>query len=164
MIRDKDDFYFFWGGPFSQWAKYDMTIGGIKYCSCEQYMMAAKATLFEDKESCEKIMEEEDPKKQKSLGRKVKNYSDEKWHGIAKEIVFRANTAKFNQHEFLKELLLNTGNKIIVEASPYDRIWGIGMGEDSAGVLDPDNWNGTNWLGEAIMRVRNVLRRKDNTV
>ena len=160
MKQDKDRFHFFYGGPFSQWAKCDMTIGGVKYCTCEQYMMAAKAVLFEDKDSLEKIMASKDPKGQKALGRKVKNFDKDRWEGIAREIVFKANLAKFSQNADFKKFLMDTGNKKIVEASPYDCIWGIGLGEDDPRVLDPDQWKGTNWLGESIMRVRNVIRKQ----
>lgn len=156
---ETDKYIFFWGSCFSQWYKRDMEIDKITYCTAEQYMMVEKARLFGDNDSLEKIMNSKDPSKQKALGRKVKNFDKDKWEKAAREIVFDANYAKFSQHKDLKKQLLETGDKIIVEASPYDKIWGIGMGVDDPDILDSNKWRGTNWLGEEIMKVRDVLKQ-----
>jgi len=152
-----DDFVFFWGGPFSQWAKYTVEIDGKTYVTCEQYMMAEKARLFGDAESEAKIMASKNPREQKSLGRKVTPFDAARWEETREEIVFRANLAKFSQRDDLKEMLLATGDKIIAEASPRDAIWGIGMAEDHPNVTDQTVW-GQNLLGKALMRVRAELR------
>ena len=91
---------------------------------------------------------------------KVKNFDKDKWEEIAKDVVYVANYAKFTQHEDLKQTLLSTKDKIIVEASPWDKIWGIGMRATDKGIEDPKNWKGTNWLGEAIMKVRETIGKQ----
>src|SRR5437879_4669 len=111
-----DDFVFFWGGPFSQWAKYTMEIDGKTYVTCEQYMMAEKARLFGDTESEAKIMASKNPREQKSFGRKVTPFDAARWEEAREEIVFRANLAKYSQREDLKEMLFATGDKTIAEA------------------------------------------------
>jgi ribA/ribD-fused uncharacterized protein len=153
----RDQFMFFWGGPFSQWAKYTIEIDGEIYVTCEQYMMAEKARLFGDQEAEAKIMASTNPREQKALGRKVANFDAVRWEEVSMHIVLKANLAKFSQHEELKRILLATGDKIIAEASPRDAIWGIGMAEDHPNVTDRPLW-GQNLLGKAIMHVRYTLR------
>ena len=104
------------------------------------------------------ILKEQEPKKIKALGRKVKNYDDKKWEALRQDIVRRGNLAKFGQNQRLKQYLLSTGEKVIVEASPYDQIWGIGMSAQSAEAKDPNKWLGTNYLGFALEWVREQLR------
>ncbi len=158
---ETDKYVFFYGSFYSQWAMRSMVIDGETYNCCEQFMMTEKAKLFNDLESVNKIRSVSDPATQKSLGRKVKNFNKDKWEEVARDVVFKANYAKFTQHEDLMKKLLATGDKIIVEASPWDRIWGIGMRASDPGITDPKNWRGTNWLGEAIMAVRKVLMKED---
>ncbi len=157
---ETDKFIFFYGSFYSQWAIRDMEIDDITFNCCEQYMMVCKARLFNDIEAVADIMHHANPRKQKEVGRKVKNFNKDKWEEIARDVVYKANYAKFTQHEDLKEKLLATGDKIIVEASPWDHIWGIGMRVSDPGITNPKNWEGTNWLGEAIMAVRKVLREE----
>lgn len=157
MKRSRRDFTFFWSGPFSQWAMYPIEIDGVIYNCNEQYMMAEKARLFGDEEILERIMNASDPSTQKSLGRMVKGFDKDVWEANCREIVYRANLAKFTQHEMLKSRLFSTGKTIIVEASKYDTVWGIGMTDSHPDVCDPTKWKGTNWLGEAIMRVRDEV-------
>jgi ribA/ribD-fused uncharacterized protein len=156
----KDDFYFFWSGPFSQWAIRPMTISGVEYNCCEQYMMASKAAIFADNWAYDEIMKEKDPSKQKALGRQVKHFDKDIWDDACRGVVYLGNYYKFTQHEPLKKMLELTGDKIIVEASPYDRVWGIGLSASDPRALDRAQWRGTNWLGEAIMEVRLALREK----
>lgn len=153
---ETDKYIFFWGGVFSQWYDYEMIVDGVMYGCAEQYMMAMKAKTFNDEESYEKIMATQEPSRQKALGRKVKNFNPDVWNRVAKEYVFKANLVKFSGD--LKKELTDTGNKEIVEASPTDRIWGIGMDVDHPDILDRTKWQGTNWLGEVLMQVRNTLR------
>ncbi|MDX1472144.1 MAG: NADAR family protein [Flavobacteriaceae bacterium] len=112
----EEEFVLFWGGKFSQWYKAPMIINGIEYNCCEQYMMAEKARLFEDKEALKEIMATKDPRKQKAIGRKVKNFDQEKWEGIARSVVYKANYAKFSQNEdCFKELDEKYGKMKIFE-------------------------------------------------
>lgn len=151
-------FVFFYGGPFSQWYQSQFEIDGIKYNCAEQYMMAMKANTFNDKEAYDKIMKSHDPSTQKATGRKVKNFNPEVWNKVAKDYVYKANVAKFSV-PYLKEILLNTGDQEIVEASPSDRIWGIGLPMGHPDLADKTKWQGTNWLGECIMKARETLRK-----
>jgi ribA/ribD-fused uncharacterized protein len=153
----KDNFLFFWGGTYSQWCPSDFTIEGIVYNTCEQYMMAKKALLFGDAETYTKIMAASNPRTQKALGRQVKGFDKDKWEAVCRDIVYNANYAKFTQNPFMKAELLATGSLEIVEASPEDKIWGIGLAEDNPLAWDRKTWQGTNWLGLAIMEVRKTL-------
>ena len=141
----------------SQWYISPFIIDNIQYNCCEQFMMAMKARIFNDTETETLIMNATEPKEQKQLGRTVKNFNDDEWNKLADDIVFQGNLAKFSQNPTLKELLLNTGNKIIVECSPYDAIWGNGLNITDTLNTPSENWKGTNRLGKAIMKVRNVL-------
>jgi ribA/ribD-fused uncharacterized protein len=157
-MRITDKHVFFWNGIYSQWHKAPMTIDGIEYNSCEQYMMHQKALLFDDDEIAELIMQEENPKEQKKFGRMIKGFDKALWDKNCLAIVFEGNLAKFSQNPELKAEMLSTGNKIFVEASPLDHIWGIGLDEDAEGVDDPSYWLGLNLLGQALTLVKNQLR------
>lgn len=153
-----DKFVFFYGGVFSQWFYHDMEIDGVTYNCAEQYMMAMKAKTFNDTASLEKIMGTFDPREQKAYGRKVQGFDADMWNCVAKNYVYKANLAKFSGD--LKQDLLETGDRELVEASPYDKIWGIGLGMDSKHLTDKTKWQGTNWLGETLMRVRDTLSNR----
>ena len=154
-----DRFVFFYGGPFSQWYRSVFEVDGTKYNCAEQYMMAQKAKLFWDEEAYAKIMKSHDPSTQKATGRQVKNFDVAKWSAVSRDFVYKANLAKFSEPS-LKKVLLETGDKEIVEASPTDKIWGIGLGEDDPRRFDKSQWQGLNWLGETIMKVRETLRNQ----
>ena len=160
-IRETDTHVFFWKTYLSQWYMRDFIVLGSKYNCCEQYMMSAKARLFKDQESLAQIMEAPNPKRQKRLGRQVKNYDDTEWHSVSRTVVLTANLAKYSQHDDLKEKLLATGDKVIVEASPYDPLWGIALGPWDDKVLDRANWQGKNWLGQILMLTRDILRNME---
>lgn len=145
-------------GSFSQWAPSRISFQGSKFVNAEQAMMAAKASMFMDFGTLIQIMECVNPRSVKALGRQVRNYNEDIWDAVRLAIVTEINYAKFNQNPNLKELLLSTGNKIIVEASPYDRIWGIGLAPDHPDACTPDKWQGENLLGQALMIVRDRLR------
>ena len=155
MIDEK--FTLFWHGPFSQWTKTEFRTDGVLYNTAEQYMMAQKALLFNDTEALNKIMHSDDPKSQKAFGRKVKNFNAAKWNQYAESIVYDANMAKFTQSPELLDILFETEGTTLVEASPYDKIWGIGMGKNDPRALNRDTWLGTNWLGEILTEVRNEI-------
>lgn len=156
MIR-KNGFVLFYNGEFSQWYSHRMKINGVEYSCCEQWMMAMKAKFFNDMSSYEQIMKTNDPGTQKYLGRTVKNFDKEKWESVCRELVFHGNYAKF-QDPILRSLLMTTWDDVIVEASPYDPIWGIGLAENDPRCFDKSKWQGTNWLGEALMRVRLMIK------
>ena len=145
---------------FSQWYEIDFEVDGHKYNCAEQYMMAQKAWLFKDYEIFGKILDATDPKEIKALGREVKNFDPKVWSQHKFAIVVKGNFSKFGCNPELKEFLLSTGDKVLVEASPYDKIWGIGMKEGTPGIENPANWKGENLLGFALMEVREELRNK----
>jgi len=120
-------------------------------------MMAEKARLFKDESVLQKILNAGSPGAAKKFGRMVAGFSDDVWMAHRFEIVCRANVAKFSQNEELKTFLLNTGNKVLVEASPYDRIWGIGMSSNHQDINNPAMWKGLNLLGYALMEARDQL-------
>jgi len=120
-------------------------------------MMAQKALLFEDKESYDKIMSTTSPSEQKAFGKLVKGFVKETWEAECKDIVFRGNYAKFTQNEDLYSDLMDTIGTELVEASPVDPIWGIGLTEFDPRAWEKETWQGTNWLGEVVTAVRDKL-------
>ena len=152
-----EKFTFFWDGPFSQWEKCKFEVDDIVYNCAEQYMMAAKAKLFGDDDTLDRIMESTSPREQKKLGRLVKGFNADRWNTVAREVVYEGNYAKFTQNLDLLDKLLGTEGTTLVEASPYDCVWGIGMRETDEGITDRDNWRGTNWLGETLTGLREDL-------
>jgi ribA/ribD-fused uncharacterized protein len=163
-------YLFFWGHQpsrdgsitktcFSQWWLADFTLDSETYCCMEQYMMAEKARLFNDLEVLRKIMKSTHPKQMKDLGRQVKNFNEDMWTHRRNSIILNGNYAKFTQNEKLKQFLINTKERILVEASPYDKIWGVGMSKDDERIENPLNWKGLNLLGFALMEVRDELVR-----
>ncbi len=161
------EFVYFWGHTekpgivrktcLSQWYPCEFIVNGVTYHTTEQYMMAQKALLFQDDETYNKIMGATHPQEYKALGRLVKNFDEEIWNKHKEEIVFQGNMAKFSQNEDLKTFLLSTGNQILVEASPYDRVWGVRLAKDNPDILNPNNWRGENLLGKVLMRTREEL-------
>ena len=165
---EPERFHLFWGGPFSQWTEVAIEIDGVVYNTCEQYMMAEKARLFNDQECLDKIMSTRDPREQKRIGRKVRGFDKAKWEEVQENgkpycwnVVYKANHAKFTQNKGMKFALMETGDKVIVEASPYDAIWGIALAEDDPRANDRASWKGANWLGEAITQVREDIRKEE---
>ncbi|MDS0525502.1 NADAR family protein [Clostridium sp. SHJSY1] len=164
----KNKFLFFWGHQLSrdgsitktalsQWWKSDFVVDIDTYSCMEQYMMAEKARLFGDEEILEKIMNSKYPKQIKELGRKIKNFDEEIWTKNKYSIILNGNYAKFTQNEDLREFLIGTKNRILVEASPYDKVWGIGMSSDDINIENPLTWKGLNLLGFALMEVRDEI-------
>ena len=151
-------YMFFWGGMFSNWYVSDdqFTIDGITYNCGEQYMMYQKAMTFNDKETAKKILDEIVPSEQKKLGRLVKKYNDSTWNRVRYNIVKIGLKEKFSCNKNLKEYLLKYRGYQIVEASPYDRIWGIGYYEQDA-IKNIDNW-GENLLGEILTELSQEIK------
>ncbi len=161
-------FLFFWGhrpeqdgsigkGCLSQWYPGAFEVDGIRYPTAEHWMMAQKALLFDDNEVFQQICAAATAPEAKKLGRAVRNYQDEIWVAHRFEIVKTGNGHKFSQNEALRTFLLQTKQRVLVEASPVDPIWGIGMAADHPRVHDPANWQGLNLLGFALMEVRDQL-------
>jgi len=147
----------FWGSWPSQWHPARFVVDGVEYNCCEQFMMAEKARVFGDAEALAKILASKSPRAQKALRRTVRNFDKATWDGVCRGIVYAGNLARFSQDEALRRALLATGEKTIVEASPTDRIWGIGLSQDDPRAQDPAQWRGTNWLGIVLMQVRASL-------
>ncbi|KMQ66637.1 hypothetical protein ACM46_03705 [Chryseobacterium angstadtii] len=165
--KDHLEFLFFWGHTvkdeiskscFSQWFPIQFEENGTLYKTAEHYMMAGKAKLFNDQEILQEVLKSETPNQAKSLGRKVKSFDPKLWDEHKFEIVKKANFLKFSQNPEYRAFLLSTGDKILIEASPYDKIWGIGMLETDTRAHDPSLWDGENLLGFALMEVRDELR------
>ena len=161
-------FLFFWGHSqrqegiidascLSNWFPAPFEHEGRRYATTEHYMMAGKAMLFGDELMLERILEAPTPKEAKALGRKVQGFNDVTWRKHRVEIVAEGNLAKFSQHEQMGLFLLGTGDKVLVEASPMDKIWGIGLRMSDVRAQDPNQWQGENLLGFALMQVRSRL-------
>lgn len=142
---------------FSQWFVAPFQVDNITYPTAEHYMMAGKARLFDDQIVLKEILTTSDPDMVKRLGRKVKNYDESTWVERRFQIVVDGNYAKFSQNPKLKQYLLSTGDKVIVEASPLDKIWGTGLAQDHTDSNNPHLWQGLNLLGFALMEVRSRL-------
>lgn len=154
-----EKFTFFWhtASPFSQWHPADFIVNGLQYTSAEQYMMHQKALLFGDLKIAEQIMSTNSASVQKKLGRQVKGFDQTVWEAECQRIVYEGNQAKFTQNEELLEALLATRGTTLVEASPDDRIWGVGLAEDNPRIRNRSTWRGTNWLGEILTRLREEI-------
>ncbi len=152
-------FVFFWGSkhPFSNWYPARFVIRDVTYANSEQYMMAAKARIFQDLASEAAILSEPNPASVKALGRRVAGYDEARWLQCREKVMFDGCYAKFSQNPRLCEQLLATGDAELVEASPYDRIWGIGLAESDPRAHDKTQWRGLNLLGLALMRVRDRI-------
>lgn len=160
-------FIFFWGHQskngeitkscFSQWYDADFSVDGVTYQNAEKFMMAEKARLFNDNETLELILKSKNAGEVKKYGRMVKNFSEELWNSKRFDIVVEGNFHKFSQNQTLKEFLIGTKDRVLVEASPVDKIWGIGLAVDDEGIENPFKWKGLNLLGYALMVVREKL-------
>ena len=150
---------FFFGKQyvFSQWHPCTFIIDGKRYNCAEQYYMEQKAKTFGDRIKAEMVMKEEDPRKQKMLGRCVNGYSNSVWWEKCHDVVYEGNFAKFSQNAFLREKLFATRGKLLVEASPYDSVWGIGLNIHDIRITNKNLWMGGNWLGYVLTKVREDL-------
>lgn len=168
---ERFDYLFFWGhqapkegglgpGVFSQWWPQAFTVEGVEYLTAEHWMMASKARLFGDAAALEKILAAPTPAAAKALGRTVQGFTEERWREHRERVVAEGSAHKFGSDPALREYLLGTGSKVLVEASPRDRIWGIGMGASNPEAQDPSRWRGSNLLGFALLRAREALSAK----
>ncbi|MFI6517274.1 NADAR family protein [Spirillospora sp. NPDC050679] len=161
--RELPEFVLFWGGKrrkgrLSQWWPSPFLLDGVRYPTAEHYMMAEKARLFGDEANLAQVLAADSPGKAKALGRQVRGFDEPTWAEHRYDIVVRGSVAKFGQSDELRGYLLSTGDKILVEASPLDAIWGIGLAEDRPEALTPSRWRGENLLGFALMDARDALR------
>lgn len=141
----------------SQWWMKPFTVNGKTYSCAEQFMMAEKARLFKDMRMEEQIMRARDPYDMKKLGRMVRNFDTRVWEKNRYAIVKTASKAKFSQNPELLTFILGTKDKILAEANPHDKIWGIGMDRNSPDADNPIRWRGLNLLGFALTEVRDEL-------
>ncbi|GGN88792.1 hypothetical protein GCM10010112_72640 [Actinoplanes lobatus] len=162
-------FLFFWGhqpehdgsigaGCLSQWFPSPFTVDGTRFATAEHYMMWRKAVLFGDGAMAQRILAAGHPHEAKKLGGRVAGFDQRTWNDHRVPIVVAGNLAKFGGDPALRTYLLGTGDRILVEASPRDRIWGIGLSRDDDAASAPSRWRGLNLLGFALMRVREELR------
>jgi len=161
---EKLKYIFFWGHQpdrkglsascFSQWYEAPFIIDGARYPTAEHFMMAEKASLFGDQSSRDKVLQAPHPGAAKALGRQIRGFDEAIWEQHRFSIVVRANRAKFAQNRELRDFLRHSSKRILVEASPVDRIWGAGLAADDAGITNPNLWPGLNLLGFALMQVR----------
>ncbi|MEK8029549.1 NADAR family protein [Ideonella sp. DXS29W] len=163
------DYLLFWGhraradgqvsaSCFSQWFPAPFIVEGDRYLTAEHFMMAGKARLFDDAAALARVLAAVDPGAAKAVGRQVRGFDEATWQAHRFDIVVRANRAKFAQHPAMAEYLLRTGDQVLVEASPFDTIWGIGLSASHDRARDPSQWRGLNLLGFALMQVRAELR------
>ena len=160
-LTDFKDFFFFWetDSPFSQWHKCSFKAFGIEFNTAEQYMMFQKALLFNDYGIADKILDTTNQRKQKELGRQVANFDEKVWNNNCRRIVYEANKNKFLQNHSLLKYLLETENKLLVEASPDDFIWGIGLKKEDKLAQNENTWKGTNWLGYVLTLLKDDLKK-----
>lgn len=161
------DYLCFWGhrdrpgrvgkSCLSQWYPAAFELDGERYASAEHWMMAGKARLFGDHAITARILASDDPAEVKALGRKIAGFDETRWAAHRYPLVVAGNLAKFAQHPALGEFLLGTGEQVLVEASPVDAVWGIGLAADHRDATRPAQWPGLNLLGFALMDVRAQL-------
>ena len=164
---NKVKYIFFWGHKkdkygiskscFSQWYNSSFTVENTVYQTAEHYMMAEKARLFSENEMAKKIIEAKNAGMAKKLGRQIEGFDEKIWLNHRFDIVVKGNVLKFGQNLELRDYLLNTNNRILVEASPVDKIWGIGLASDNPNIENPNLWKGENILGFALMEARKKL-------
>ena len=159
-MAPKYTFFFAESSPFSQWYRCTFVVEGVQFMCAEQAMMHGKAKLFGDDEIAAKIMAAGHPKTHKALGRKVRGFDDKIWAVKRLEIVKTTSLAKFGQNPELAAILLKTAPSELVEASPFDKIWGIGLGADDPKAQDPRKWRGQNLLGKVLTEVRRLLAER----
>lgn len=157
-MRVTDTHIYFWGGRFSNFFPITFFAENHKFYTSEQYYMWRKAKFFEDEENAELILNVKSPADAKALGRKVRNYDDKLWSEVRYQIMVKACVMKFNASQNMFDFIVNTGDKVLVEASPFDRIWGVGLTQDNDDILFEHRWKGENLLGKALMEVRDFIQ------
>lgn len=176
FINEEEKFTFFWEttSPFSQWHKskfigppyilndkeIERIVNGlfptinVEYSSAEQFMMYHKAILFLDRKSAGLIMGTSNVREVKELGRHVVNFDNSVWNYFRSRVVYEGNKLKFTQNEKLRDSLFATKGTTLVEASPNDSIWGIGVTRTDLQASRRELWPGRNLLGEILTQIR----------
>ena len=149
-MKETDTAIYFWGGIFSNF--YPLAGGSV---TSEKFFMMSKAILFNDEPSLKKIAMSASPMAAKRLGRKVKNFNPEVWDKMKEPAMMSALMHKFAISPDFQVSLKESGNKLLVEASPDDSIWGIGFSEHDAEGNEA-NW-GQNLLGKCLMELRDGM-------
>lgn len=142
----------------SQWWLSPFTVDGVEYGTAEHWMMAAKARLFSDAEAEAAVLASRTPAEAKKAGRLVRGFDEAIWERERFGIVVEGSVHKFASTPALSSFLVGTGSRVLVEASPMDRIWGVGLAADDERIQDPERWLGPNLLGFALMEARERLR------
>ena len=150
-------FTFFWKSPLSQWQRAPFVVGGVGFTHAEQFMMHAKALLFGDRDAAARILQSDSPREQQAIGRTVRGFDEATWGLFREGVVLQANLARFAQNPEQRELLFATRGTTLVEASPHDRVWGIGLAAADPRARDRSQWRGLNLLGRALTQVREAL-------
>ncbi len=153
----EEQFTLFWHGPFSQWEPSPFRVGGLSFTHAEQFMMHAKAVLFGNRVRATAILAATTPKEMKVLGRAVDGFDPDVWDLFREGVVYTGSYAKYTQNPELCAALLATRGTTLVEASPYDKVWGIGLAEDDPRARDRSQWQGLNLLGQVLTRVREAI-------
>lgn len=167
----KPEYLYFWGHTakheatigkacLSQWYPANFTVDGHTYPTAEHFMMAGKALAFGDQETFGRVLNAASPNAAKRLGREVRGFDEAHWQQVRCDLVVQGNLEKFRQNPALRDYLLGTDECVIVEASPVDRIWGIGLSADDPRATNPEQWDGLNLLGFALMAVRTILAHR----
>ncbi|MFF2653631.1 NADAR family protein [Streptomyces sp. NPDC058045] len=145
----------------SQWWPAPFTVEGVVYATAEHWMMAGKARLFGDAEAERRAIAASSPALAKRVGREVQGFDQSRWEAERLRIVTEGGVHKFAAHPELRSYLLGTGKRVLVEASPVDRVWGVGLAADDERIRIPARWRGANLLGFALMAARERLRPED---
>lgn len=151
------EYFFFYGSksPFSQWYRCSFSVQGVHFTCAEQYMMYNKALLFDDNDIANAIINSGyNPQKNKEQGHQVRGFNSDKWDREKQSIVWTGNYYKFSQNQEILNLLLKTSPKILVEASPSDNVWGIGLSLEDPNRFDEYQWKGSNLLGFILTSLR----------
>jgi ribA/ribD-fused uncharacterized protein len=164
-MKITDSHVYFWNGIYSNWhvCQVKDLLTDIIFENTEQAFMWYKADVFNDIETKKLVENTIDPRKVKKLGRLIKTYDDNVWSSVRYRKMLYVNLLKFLQNKELKFQLINTGDKIIVEASPLDCVWGVGLSEEDPLILDEKNWKGKNLLGKVLMEVRSIISFNQNS-
>jgi hypothetical protein len=157
MSRERFTFFYTEASPFSQWHRCAFVVDGHAFTCAEQFMMHGKAVLFGDAEVAAEILAADHPRTHKALGRKVRNFDNNVWLAERERIVRAGNRAKFTQAPALRAALVATAGTTLVEASPFDKIWGVGLAASNPKIHDRATWRGKNLLGVILTRLRDEL-------
>jgi ribA/ribD-fused uncharacterized protein len=158
-MKITDTHVYFWNGPFSNWSEANFIDKNthLSFTNTEQAFMWYKAMFFGATEIASQIYNSHSPAAVKALGRKIPNYNDVTWNMVRFGFMVYVNYLKYSQLESFRKALLDTGSRTLVEASPVDKVWGVGLAKENPLILDQANWQGTNLLGKALEEVRKIV-------